>query len=98
MNATNEVQKNQSSQGLTGQTQEKGECGTVPGLENDRNNRMTSIMAQIKACLIKWRKLQAFKMQSPLQDLSCEFKKDIFHATAGETGAELDSPQNQHHP
>lgn len=66
------------------------------------NNRMTSVVAQYKARLIKWRNLWAsimpFKTLSPLQDPNCEFKKDIFHATTEEIGAELESNQNQHHP
>lgn len=49
------------------------------------NSRMTSVMAQCKTCLMKWRNQWAsitpFKTWSTPQDSSCELKKDIFHAT-----------------
>lgn len=66
------------------------------------NSRMTSVMAQCKACLMKWRNQWAsitpFKTWSTPRDSSCELKKDILHATTEEIGAELESNQNQHHP
>lgn len=93
------VKKNQSCQSLTGQTLEKGIWEQCLSWKMTGNSRMTSVMAQCKACLMKWRNQWAsitpFKTCTP-RDSSCELKKDIFHVTTEEIGAELEYNQNQH--
>lgn len=46
----------------------------------------------------QWASITPFKTLSTPRDSGCELKKDIFHATTEEIGAELESNQNQHHP
>lgn len=63
------------------------------------NSRMTSAMAQCKACLMRRRSQWASLKHEHTSWLGLWIKKKyIFNATAEEIWAELESNQNQHHP